>query len=135
MLTQLARCSKPVPADAIAGFVTRGRGISVHRLECASFRNMQRQHPERVLPVAWEDIRGARYAADIYVEAMDRTGLLRDISDVFTKAQLSVTAANTQTRGNIARMQFAIELVDIATLTRACTEIAVLPGIIRVQRK
>ena len=111
LMTHLGRCCKPAPPDSITGFVTRGKGISIHRAECVNFRNMAMQNPERVISAEWGPGQGeAIYAVDITVEATDRQGLLRDISDVFSKDRINVTAVNTQTRAGSARMKYTVEL-------------------------
>ncbi len=141
LLTQLGRCCKPVPPDAIAGFVTRGRGISVHRVECANFRNMAARNPERVVEATWgegSDSGGGKpdgvYACDLRIEAYDRQGLLRDISEVFSKERVNVTAVKTQSRIGIARMAFTIEITSAAQLQRILAALAEVPGVNRAQR-
>jgi GTP pyrophosphokinase len=135
VMTQFGRCCKPVPPDAISGFVTRGRGISVHRLACSSFLHLKHRHPERIVDVRWDQCSGEVYAADIWVEASDRPGLLRDISDTLTKTQVNVTAAHTQTRGTVAYMTFTVELVNGQALARVCAQLSDLPDVMRVGRK
>jgi GTP pyrophosphokinase len=129
LMTQLGRCCKPVPPDAIAGFVTRGRGVSVHRVECPNFRLMAARHPERVLEAAWGNSPDGRYACDLFVEAADRQGLLRDISDVLMKEKINVTAVKTQTKAGIARMSFTVELQSAAQLQRVLGLIGEVKGV------
>ncbi|MDP2171457.1 MAG: bifunctional (p)ppGpp synthetase/guanosine-3',5'-bis(diphosphate) 3'-pyrophosphohydrolase [Rhodocyclaceae bacterium] len=134
LLTQLGSCCKPVPPDAIAGFVTRGRGVSVHRIECQNFRNMAARNPERVIDAQWGGKQESIYACDIYVEATDRQGLLRDISDVLSKEKVNVTAVKTQSKVGVARMAFTVELGSSAQLLRILTVLGEVPGVSRVQR-
>jgi GTP pyrophosphokinase len=134
MLTQLGRCCKPVPPDAIAGFVTRGRGVSVHRLECANFRNMAARNPERVIEATWGEKRESVYSCDLHVEASDRQGLLRDISDVLMKEKVNVTAVKTQSKSGVARMGFTVELQSAAQLQRVIGLIGEVPGVAHVGR-
>jgi GTP pyrophosphokinase len=134
MLTQLGRCCKPVPPDAIAGFVTRGRGVSVHRLECANFRNMAARNPERVIEATWGEKRESVYSCDLRVEAADRQGLLRDISDVLMKEKVNVTAVKTQSKSGMARMGFTVELQSAAQLQRVVGLIGEVPGVAHVGR-
>jgi GTP pyrophosphokinase len=134
LMTQLGRCCKPVPPDAIAGFVTRGRGVSVHRVECPNFRLMAARHPERVLEAAWGNSPDGRYACDLFVEAADRQGLLRDISDVLMKEKINVTAVKTQTKAGIARMSFTVELQSAAQLQRVLGLIGEVKGVNRALR-
>ncbi len=134
MLTQLGRCCKPVPPDAIAGFVTRGRGVSVHRVECANFRNMAARNPERVIEATWGGQQASLFACDLRVEATDRQGLLRDISDVLSKEKVNVTAVRTQTKGGVARMAFTIELASAAQLQRVLGVLGEVSGVGSVSR-
>ncbi|MBS3935080.1 MAG: bifunctional (p)ppGpp synthetase/guanosine-3',5'-bis(diphosphate) 3'-pyrophosphohydrolase [Sulfuritalea sp.] len=137
MLTQLGRCCKPVPPDAIAGFVTRGRGVSVHRVECANFRNMAARNPERVIEAEWAR-RGGKlpsvYASDLRVEAADRQGLLRDISDALSKEKVNVTAVRTQSRAGVARMAFTVELASAAQLQKILAVLGAVSGVVSVRR-
>lgn len=134
LMTQLGRCCKPVPPDAIAGFVTRGRGVSVHRIECANFRNMAARNPERVIDAQWGGKPASLYACDLYVEAADRQGLLRDISDVLSKEKVNVTAVKTQSKVGVARMAFTVELGSAVQLQRILTVLGEVPGVSSVQR-
>ena len=88
LLTQLARCCRPAPPDAIAGFVTRGRGVSIHRRDCHSYLALAEREPERVIEVAWGETSDTFYPVDISVRAHDRSGLLRDLSEVFARLRL-----------------------------------------------
>ena len=134
MLTQLGRCCKPVPPDVIAGFVTRGRGVSVHRVECANFRNMAARNPERVIEATWGGKPDKIYACDLRVEAADRQGLLRDISDVLSKEKVNVTAVKTQTKTGTARMSFTVELGSATQLQRILAVLGEVSGVIHVGR-
>jgi len=134
LMTQLGRCCKPVPPDAIAGFVTRGRGVSVHRVECANFRNMAARNPERVIDAQWGGKPASLYACDLYVEATDRQGLLRDISDVLSKEKVNVTAVKTQSKAGVARMAFTVELGSAGQLQRILAVLGEISGVSSVQR-
>jgi len=133
LLTQLARCCRPVPPDAIRGFVTRGRGVSVHRAGCPSFAEMARRAPERLLDVDWGEPRGEderrSYPVDLRVEATDRQGLLRDVSEVFARDRLNVTAVQTRSRGPAAQMRFTVEVPDAAGLARVLSALRAVPGV------
>ena len=138
LLTQLGRCCKPAPPDAIAGFVTRGKGVSIHRLECTNFRNMSNRNPERVISAEWGAGTGggadALYPVDIVVEAQDRQGLLRDISEVLSREKINVTAVHTQSKQGSARMAFTIEVSGVAQLQRALKLIEEIGGVERASR-
>lgn len=140
LLTQLARCCRPAPPDPISGFVTRGKGMSIHRSDCATFRRMAERAPERVLQTTWSaDVLGGRgasvYPVDLVIEATDRQGLLRDISEVFAREKLNVVGVKTQTRRNAAFMQFTVEISNSAQVQRACTLLGEVQGVVRAGRK
>jgi GTP pyrophosphokinase len=142
LLTSLARCCRPAPPDAIGGYVTRGKGVAIHRADCTNFRQMAHRTPERVIAVAWGAPRGdksALYPVDVLVEAADRPGLLRDISEVFAKDKMNVTGVNTQTvkdvRGGTAWMTFTVEVADSARLAQVLNGVARIDGVRSARRK
>jgi GTP pyrophosphokinase len=133
LLTQLARCCKPVPPDPVRGFVTQGKGVSVHREDCASFRRLAERHPERVLEAAWGEGEGS-YTVEMAVTATDRRGLLRDIGDALAREKINVTAVRTQSRDELAFMRFIFDVSNLAQLKRAFALVRELKGVIRVGR-
>ena len=132
-MTQLARCCKPVPPDPIVGFVTKGRGISVHRANCKSLAHLLTQQPERAIEADWGNKTGV-FPVDISVQAADRQGLLRDISEVLSRERINVTAVNTLSRKNVATMDFTIEVTDLEQLRRALSMISEVPGVMSARR-
>jgi GTP pyrophosphokinase len=141
LLTQLGRCCKPAPPDAICGFVTRGKGVSVHRTDCLNFRNMVRRNPERMISAEWggqakaaSGDRGAVYPVDILVDAVDRQGLLRDITEVLSREKINVTAVNTLSRNGNARMRFTVEITGVPQLDRTLKMLANVPNVEHSQR-
>ncbi|AJP48198.1 GTP pyrophosphokinase [Rugosibacter aromaticivorans] len=138
LLTQIGRCCKPIPPDAIAGFVTRGKGVSIHRVECANFRNMVARSPERAIEAAWGATAGtlaeAIYPVDVHVDANDRQGLLRDISELLTRQKINVTAVKTQSKNGVARMRFTLELAEGECLQKILLLLRDVPGVIGAQR-
>jgi GTP pyrophosphokinase len=139
LLTQVGNCCKPMPPDAITGFVTRGKGISIHRVECINFRNMAARNPERVISTEWGEQwsaqSGAVYPVDLLVDAGDRQGLLRDISDVLSREKINVTAVKTQSRAGMAHMGFTVELTGTAALQKALGSLREVPGVISAKRR
>ena len=143
LLTQIGTCCKPMPPDAITGFVTRGKGISIHRVECINFRNMAARNPERVIGTQWGGGWGeqsgtepsAVYSVDLLVDAGDRQGLLRDISDILSREKINVTAVKTQSRAGLAHMGFTVELPSAAALKRVLSLLHEVPGVIRAERR
>ena len=139
LMTQLAKCCKPAPPDAICGFVTRGKGVSVHRADCSNLREMVARNGERVIEVAWGEpvgsLREAVYPVDVSVEAADRQGLLRDISEVFAKDKTNVIAVQTQTVKGTAWMTFTVEVSDSGRLARVLGTVAERPGVRSARRR
>ena len=133
LMTQLARCCKPVPPDPIRGFVTRGRGVSVHREDCAGFRRLAENQPERLIDAQWGKGEGS-YSVEMTVSAGDRRGLLRDIGDALAREKINVTAVRTQSRDGLAFMRFTFEVTNLGHLKRAFAVVRGLKGVIRVAR-
>ncbi len=132
--TLVAKCCKPIPPDAIAGFVTKARGVMVHRKDCINIRTLNLEQQERLMPATWGDIGSAAFATDLTVTAADRQGLLRDISEALAHERINVTAVNTLSRGNLTAMRFTIELrraEDLARVVRAITEVAGVESVTR----
>jgi GTP pyrophosphokinase len=134
LLTQLAGCCKPAPPDAIVGFVTRGKGISVHRADCSNFSNMQTRHPERVIETSWGRRTDGIFAVDIVIDAYDRQGLLRDVSDVLAREKINVIAVNTQSRQGNAHMRFTAEVGSIPQLNRTLALLHAVQGVVGARR-
>src|SRR6266446_6818383 len=133
LLTQLARCCKPVPPDPIRGFVTRGRGVSVHREDCPSLKRLAERQPERLIEADWGK-GGGSYTVDMTVTAADRRGLLRDIGDALARERINVTAVRTQSRDELAFMRFSFDVANVGQLKRAFAVVRSLKGVIRVGR-
>jgi len=132
LLTLTAKCCKPAPPEPIVGFVTRGRGVSVHRAQCASLKRLD---PERRVAAEWGLAAGATFPVDVMVEALDRTGLLRDISDVLTRERINVTATATQTTINFARMRFTLEIQNLDQLQRVLGYVRDVKGVMSAVRR
>ncbi|MFT3717691.1 MAG: bifunctional (p)ppGpp synthetase/guanosine-3',5'-bis(diphosphate) 3'-pyrophosphohydrolase [Pseudorhodoferax sp.] len=138
LMTQLAKCCRPAPPDAIVGFVTRGKGVSIHRADCSNLREMAARNAERVIQVEWGRARqetSAVYPVDVAVEAADRQGLLRDISDVFAKERMNVIGVQTQSVKGTAWMTFTVEVSDAARLARVLGVVAEVPGVRSARRR
>jgi GTP pyrophosphokinase len=138
LLTQLSRCCKPAPPDAIGGFVTRGKGVSIHRHDCSNFRELASRHGERVIEVRWGEGKGAEssvYPVDVSVEAMDRQGLLRDISEVFAKEKMNVIGVQTQSVKGTAWMTFTVEIGDAVGLNKVLGTVRSVKGVRAAKRR
>jgi GTP pyrophosphokinase len=134
LLTQLAKCCKPVPPDPIRGFVTRGKGVSIHREDCPSLRRLAERHPERLMDSDWGPRPGGTFAVDMVLTANDRPGLLRDIGEALAREHINVTAVRTQSRDDLAYMRFSFDVADLSQLRRALGTVKDVPGVIRVAR-
>jgi len=135
LLTQLAKCCRPAPPDEIQGFVTKGRGVSIHRADCPSMAALVERHAERVIDVTWGDTHDAVYPVDIFVQSGDRAGLLRDISDVFARQRINVVGVNTQSKQQVARMLFTAEVSNSQQLHKALLALREVPGVTEVSRR
>jgi GTP pyrophosphokinase len=136
LMTVLARCCKPAPPDPIVGFVTRGKGVSIHRTACKNFQEMRAKNPERVLQTAWgSGETDTVYPVDLFIMAGDRQGLLRDISEVFSREKINVTGVNTQSSKGQARMVFTAEIGSTSQLQKALAAIAEVPGVSEARRQ
>lgn len=135
LLTQLARCCRPAPPDEIAGFVTRGRGVSIHRADCPSYKALAEREPERVIEVAWGKTSDSFYPVDISVRAQDRPGLLRDLPEVFARQRLNVVGVNTQSRQSLAHMVFTVEVRGGESLHKALDALGEVAGVTSAARR
>lgn len=138
LLTQLAKCCKPAPPDDIRGFVTRGKGVSIHRADCGNFRQMALRNAERVIEVDWGKSKQAQdqiYPVDVYIEAFDRQGLLRDISEVFSKEKMNVIGVQTQSIKELALMTFTVEVSDSGRLQKVLTAVRDVSGVRSARRR
>ena len=156
LLTQLAKCCKPAPGDEIGGFVTRGKGVSIHRQSCSNFQALvvrnEANDEGRVIDVAWANDKpqshssatnsGALnqvYPVDVVIEAADSQGLLKTILEVFSKDKLNVIAANTQshrsTGGDTAVMTFTVEVTNSARLNKVLSQVLEVQGVRSARRR
>ena len=139
LLTQLSKCCRPAPPDLVKGYVTKGKGVSVHRSTCANFLQLQTKDPGRVIEVAWNQssakIFDAKYPVDIQILADDRQGLLRDISEVFAKEKINVIGVKTQSVHDQARMIFTVEILDTLRLGKVLTNVNAVAGVTNAHRQ
>ncbi|MEJ1298763.1 MAG: bifunctional (p)ppGpp synthetase/guanosine-3',5'-bis(diphosphate) 3'-pyrophosphohydrolase [Candidatus Sedimenticola sp. (ex Thyasira tokunagai)] len=138
LLTHMARCCKPVPYDDIIGFITRGKGVTVHRRDCSMIHNLNEKDQGRLASVVWADQQEeTTYPVDIQVIAGDRKGLLRDLSSVLTNEEVDVIGVNTQSnrKTDRATMRFTVEISDMKQLSRIIDKMAQFPDILDVKRR
>jgi len=133
--TNTAKCCKPMPPDAIVGYLTCDHGVTVHRKACSFIARLPEARHNRVLSAQWGNYQNVLMNVDIEVEAHDRQGLLRDISDLFAREKVNATKANTMSRNNLALMQFSIEISNLEQLSRLLALIQQVPNVIAVQRR
>jgi GTP pyrophosphokinase len=136
LMTQLAKCCRPAPPETLGGFVTRGKGVSVHRSSCKNFIQLSMTAPDRVIPVAWSasNRTDALYPVDIQIVANDRQGLLRDISEVFAKDKINVIGVQTQSIKETAWMTFTVEVGDASKLNKVLTVVKDVLGVRTARR-
>ncbi|MCE4054172.1 GTP diphosphokinase [Pseudomonas sp. Au-Pse12] len=136
LMTQMAGCCQPLPGDAIVGYITQGRGVSIHRQDCASVLQLAGREPERIIQVSWGPVPVLTYPVDIIIRAYDRSGLLRDVSQVLLNERINVLAVNTRSNkeDNTALMSLTIEIPGLDALGRLLGRISQLPNIIETRR-
>jgi GTP pyrophosphokinase len=138
LLTQLSKCCKPAPPDDIRGVVTRGKGVSIHRADCGNFRQMATRSADRVIDVDWGQSASAQalvYPVDVNIEALDRQGLLRDISEVFAKEKMNVIGVQTQSVKDLAWMTFTVEVGDSRRLQKVLGLVKEVRGVRTAKRR
>ncbi len=137
LMCSYARCCRPVPPEPIGGYITQGRGVSVHRLDCGNFLGLGRRYPERVLETRWGAADDGYYPVDLSVHAFDRSGLLRDVSSVLADEGANVIDMNTHTDRKSMQviMQLSVEIKDLPTLSTAISKLEQIPNVVSVRRK
>ncbi|HGY09990.1 MAG TPA: bifunctional (p)ppGpp synthetase/guanosine-3',5'-bis(diphosphate) 3'-pyrophosphohydrolase [Oceanithermus profundus] len=131
---KLASCCKPVRGDPILGYVTRGRGVTVHRADCPNMQRLLRSEPERCISAGWDAGGSGQFVVEIHLEASDRPGLLRDVMDVFAGLGKSVLGADTQVSGHTARMRIRLEVKNEEELMRYKKALREIPDVRVVRR-
>ena len=135
VLVRLSKCCNPVPGDEILGFVTRGRGVSVHRADCPNAIELKKE-PERIIDVSWEGTPSASsYQVEVYIEGVDRTNLLLDVTRVFSETGTNVLSCSTNThRDGMVEMRFLFQVSDLAAIDRLIKSLAELEGVFDAHR-
>ena len=136
LLTTLARCCQPLPGDAIAGFITRGRGVSIHRTDCASFARLRARDPNRAIDVEWGGARSQAYEVDLLVRGYDRKWLHKDVTNVIAAANVHLLAVNTRVDAlsGLATMNFAVRVADFEQLSMLIGRLSGVPNVIEARR-
>lgn len=136
LLTQIAPCCQPVPPDSIIGFITRGKGVTIHRADCANILNLRESERERLIDVDWGDDDTSRYHVEIHITAYDRHGLLRDVSTVLSALNVDVVSVNTLSdqSSQTADMKIGVHIANTAELTTIMDKIRQLRNVQDVER-
>lgn len=136
LLSHLAQCCKPIPGDSISGYITVGRGVSIHRKDCSSILQRQSDEPERIIAVDWAEKPNSLYAVVIHVEAFDRHGLLRDVSTLLDREKVNVSYMTSQSckERNTVDMKLTVEIADLGSLSRVFAKLNQLPNVSSVRR-
>ena len=134
LLTQIAQCCKPLPNDPIVGYITRGRGVSIHRADCRNVLNLAGAEQARLIDVAWSGGAEESYPVEVAVEAYDRKGLLRDVTAVVSNEAVNIVALDSSTdrRTHVVQMRLTVEVRDIEQLSRVLGRLAQLPNGVRL---
>ena len=135
VVVKLARCCTPVPGDAIMGFVTRGNGVSVHRTDCVNADDLQRHQGDRIVKVRWLEGAATIFLVNIQVEALDRAGLLSDVTRALSDAQVNIlNAAVSTSKDRIALSRFTFEMADATHLDAVLAAVRHVEGVYGVNR-
>ncbi len=141
LLTQLAKCCKPAPPDAIGGYVTRGKGVSIHRADCANLRQLLVKDAGRGVEVAWGQLKSSAagglptYAVDVTVQATDRPGLLRDVAEVFSKEKTHVQGVQSQSTQGTVWMSITVQVQDASRLGKVLAAVGQVDGVHWARRR
>ncbi|MBM3561397.1 MAG: bifunctional (p)ppGpp synthetase/guanosine-3',5'-bis(diphosphate) 3'-pyrophosphohydrolase [Alphaproteobacteria bacterium] len=140
-MTQLAKCCRPVRPEGITGYVTRGRGVSIHRAGCKSLARLVEREPGRAIDAEWGTASAATggreevYAVDIIVQTGERAGVLRDISEALVRERINLTAVSTLSRKAPATTALSVEVKDLAQLSRTLALLGEVPGVLSAARR
>ncbi|WP_109843574.1 GTP diphosphokinase [Aggregatibacter aphrophilus] len=136
LMHHIARCCQPIPGDSIVGYITMGRGISIHRCDCEQFLELQTVHPERVVESRWGDNYSSGFHLNIRIVASDRNGLLRDITTVLANDKISVLGVSTRTdtKRQLANIDMQIELNNVEILSKILSRLEKLDDVIEAKR-
>lgn len=137
LMSSIAQCCKPIPGDRISGYITLGRGVSIHRQDCTNILRLQEEEPERIIEVSWAEEPGQTYSVAIVIEAFDRYGLLKDITTLLDREKINISALQTLSNKdkNTVDMTLTIEIGDFSELSRVLAKLNQLPNVFSVHRK
>ena len=137
LLCNFARCCRPVPPEPIVGYITQGRGVSIHRQDCGNFLGLNQRHPERILSISWGESDASAYPVDLSLHAFDRSGLIRDITAVLADDDANILDMNSHTDKTSMQVviDISIEIKDLPTLSTVIARLEQIPNVVSVRRK
>ncbi|MDH3362453.1 MAG: ACT domain-containing protein, partial [Gammaproteobacteria bacterium] len=137
LMSNFARCCRPVPPEPIVGYITQGRGVSIHRQDCGNFLGLNRRYPERIVEIGWGQQDAGAYPVDLTLHAFDRSGLIRDITSVLADDHANVIdlKSHTDKKSMQVVMDISIEISDLPTLSTAITRLEQISNVVSVRRK
>jgi len=137
LLCNFARCCRPVPPEAIVGYITQGRGVTIHRQDCGNFLGLNQRHPERIISISWGESESAAYPVDLSLHAFDRSGLIRDITAVLADDDANILDMQSHTDKKSMQVvtDISIEIKDLPTLSTVISRLEQVPNVISVRRK
>ncbi|MDO8682613.1 MAG: bifunctional (p)ppGpp synthetase/guanosine-3',5'-bis(diphosphate) 3'-pyrophosphohydrolase [Armatimonadota bacterium] len=135
MMIKRGRCCEPIPGDEVVGYITRGKGMVLHRQVCPNVAAYRNQEPDRLVEVDWNQSDGERFPTDIKIEALDRVGLLNDISAIFSETKTNINAAKIKSMPNkMARLELTVDVQDVNHLNNLMNSVGRLTDIMRIER-
>jgi GTP pyrophosphokinase len=137
LMSNFARCCRPVPPEPIVGYITQGRGVSIHRQDCGNFLGLNQRSPERIVEISWGESNTGSYPVDVSVHAYDRSGLIRDIASVLADEHANVVDLKSHADKTSMQviMEISIEIKDLPTLSTVISKLEQLPNVVSVRRK
>jgi GTP pyrophosphokinase len=134
LLNQIAGCCQPLPGESILGYITQGRGVSVHREDCEQLNNLLDHHPERQIDVNWASNLQAAFQTKVHVLSDDRAGVLRDVTTIIANEQVSLLGVNSisDTKLNRAKIELSLEVKDLSCLSKAMSRLQLIKGVTEV---
>jgi len=136
LLTSLARCCQPLPGDAVVGYITRGRGVSIHRADCASFARLRARDASRAIEVEWGGAKSQSYEVDVLVRGYDRKWLHKDVTNVIAAANVHLIAVDSRVDSatGLATMNFAVRVTDFEQLSTLLGRLSGVPNVTEARR-
>ena len=135
IMTTIAECCHPIPGDAVVGYISKGKGIVVHREDCPNLINLKKRYPEKIVPIEWQRVKNGKYKAGLEIEAIDRVGLLKDLIERISQARINILDLSTKVgRDGIARIKIVVEIDNPPVFYYLIDEIKKLSDIISVRR-